>query len=166
MRAHTRRSVKRDKQKYVRMQGPRGKKTEIISSPLCRAAMEADSHAFTALLQHVKSVDQADRTVLMVQVENEPGALGTDRDYSEAANRQFGEAVPKELLAFLASHHQQLSSPMAKIWNKSPKSGNWKQVFGELAPEAFSAWLVSNYINTVATAGKHSMSPPCMSTCG
>ena len=146
--------VKRDKQKYVRMQGPRGEETEIIS-PLCRAAMEADSHAFAALLQHVKSVDQADRTVLMVQVENEPGALGTDRDYSEAANRQFGEAVPKELLAFLASHHQQLSAPMAKVWNESPKSGNWKQVFGALAPEAFSAWLVSNYINTVATAGKH-----------
>ena len=41
--------VKRDKQKYVRVQGPRGEETEIIS-PLCRAAMEADSHAFAALL--------------------------------------------------------------------------------------------------------------------
>ena len=145
--------VKRDKQKYVRVRGAQGEETEIIS-PLCRAAMEADSHAFSALLQHVKSVDQAERTVLMVQVENEPGLVGTDRDYSEAANHLFDGPVPKELLGFLESHRQQLSAPMAHVWNKSPKSGNWKQVFGEFAPESFSAWLVSNYVNTVAAAGK------------
>jgi hypothetical protein len=91
----------------------------------------------------------------MVQVENEPGLVGVDRDYSEAANRLFDGPVPKELLSFLESHRQQLSAPMAKVWNKSPKSGNWKQVFGELAPESFSAWMISNYVNSVATAGKH-----------
>jgi hypothetical protein len=146
--------VKRDKQKYVRVQGPRGEDTEVIS-PLCIAAMEADSRAFAALMQHVKSVDEAARTVLMVQVENESGMVGTDRDYSESANHLFNQPVPKELLAFLDNHHQQLSSPMAEVWNKSPKSGTWKQVFGELAPESFSAWLISNYVNKVATAGKH-----------
>ena len=138
----------------MRVKGARGEETEIIS-PLCRAAMEADSHAFAALLQHVKSVDQAERTVLMVQVENEPGLIGTDRDYSEAANHLFDGPVPKELLGFIEGHRQHLSAPMANVWNKSPKSGSWKQVFGELAPESFSAWLVSNYVNTVATAGKH-----------
>jgi len=151
--------VKRDKQKYVRVQGPRGEETEIIS-PLCHAAMEADSHAFAALLAHVKTVDEAERTALMVQVENEPGLLGTDRDYSEAANRLFDGPVPKELLGFLESHRQQLSAPMAGIWNKSPKSGTWKQVFGELASESFSAWLVSNYVNTVSAAGKHAYPLP------
>jgi beta-galactosidase GanA len=151
--------MKRDRQKYVRVQGARGEETEIIS-PLCRAAMEADSHAFAALLAHVKSVDESERTVLMVQVENEPGLVGTDRDYSEAANHLFDGPVPKELLSFLESHRQQLSAPMASIWNKSPKSGTWKQVFGELAPESFSAWVVSNYINTVAAAGKHEYSLP------
>ena len=146
--------VKRDKQKFTRVRGARGEETEIIS-PLCRAAMEADSHAFAALLQHVKSADQTERSVLMVQVENEPGLIGTDRDYSEAANHLFDGPVPKELLGFIESHRQHLSAPMANVWNKSPKSGSWKQVFGELAPESFSAWLVSNYVNTVATAGKH-----------
>src|SRR5208283_1619998 len=145
--------VKRDKQKYTRALGPLGEETEIIS-PICRPAMEADSRAFAAVLQHIKSIDEADRTVLMVQVENEPGFLGPDRDYSEAANRLFGAAVPKELLSFLESHRQQLSAPMAKAWANSPKSGTWKQVFGELAPESFSAWLFSNYINAVAAAGK------------
>jgi hypothetical protein len=146
--------VKGDKQKYVRVRGARGEETEIIS-PLCRAAMDADSRAIAAVLQHVKSVDEAERTILMVQVENEPGMVGTDRDYSEAANRLFDGPVPKELLSFLENHRQQLSAPMARAWSKSPKAGNWTQVFGELAPESFSAWLVSNYINTVATAGKH-----------
>ena len=151
--------VKRDKQKFTRVKGARGEETEIIS-PLCRAAMEADSHAFASLLQHVKSVDQAERTVLMVQVENEPGLLGTDRDYSEAANHLFDGPVPKELLDSIYRHRQSLSAPMANVWNKSPKSGSWKQVFGELAPESFSAWLVSNYVNTVATAGKHEYTLP------
>ncbi|MGA7318332.1 MAG: hypothetical protein WBX22_30695 [Silvibacterium sp.] len=41
--------VKRDKQKYTRVIGSRGEETEIIS-PLCRAAMEADSRAFAAVL--------------------------------------------------------------------------------------------------------------------
>jgi hypothetical protein len=146
--------VKRDKQRYVRVRGALGEETETIS-PLCRAAMEADSHAFAALMQHIKSVDEAERTVLMVQVENEPGLVGTDRDYSDAANHMFDGPVPKELIGFLESHRQQLSAPMANVWNKSPKSGTWTQVFGELAPESFSAWLVSNYVNTVASAGKH-----------
>ena len=146
--------MKRDKQKYTRVVGSHGEAMEIIS-PLCRPAMEADSSAFAALLQHIRSVDETNRTVLMIQVENEPGLFGTDRDYSEAANRLFEGPVPKELFSFLESHRQQLSAPMAAVWNKSPKAGNWKQVFGELAPEAFSSWLISNYINTVATAGKH-----------
>jgi Domain of unknown function (DUF5597)/Glycosyl hydrolases family 35 len=145
--------VKRDKQEYMRVQGSRGEETEIIS-PLCRHTLEADKHAFAALLRHLKSVDEADRTVLMVQVENESGLVGTDRDYSKAANQQFDGPVPKELLAFLESHRQQLSAPMAEVWKKSPKSGTWKQVFGELAPESFSAWLVSSYVNTVTTSGK------------
>jgi hypothetical protein len=146
--------VKRDKQKYARVAGSHGEEMTIVS-PLCRAAIEADSRAFAALMGHVKSVDEAQRTVLMVQVENEPGQLGTDRDYSEAGTRAFNQPVPKELLSFLESHRQQLSAPMAAVWSKSPKSGNWKRVFGDLAPESFSAWLISNYINTVAAAGKH-----------
>ncbi len=145
--------VKRDRQKYVRVQGPRGEETKIIS-PLCRAVMMADAHAFAAVMQHVKSVDRTERTVLMMQVENEPGLIGVDRDYSDAANRLFDAPVPNQLLSYLASHRRRLSAPMAVVWSKSPQSGNWKQVFGELAPEAFSAWLVSNYVNTVAAAGK------------
>jgi hypothetical protein len=151
--------VKRDKAKYVRVLGSHGEETEIVS-PLCRAAMEADSQAFAALLRHIKSVDEAERTVLMVQVENEPGLFGTDRDYSEAANKLFDGPVPKELLASLESHRQQLEAPMAEVWSKSPKLGTWKQVFGGLAPESFSAWLVSNYVNAVAAAGKHEYSLP------
>ncbi len=146
--------VKRDKHKYVRVVGSRGEETEIIST-LCHAAMEADSHAFAAVMQHIKSIDETERTVLMMQVENEPGLFGTDRDYSEAANHLYDAPVPKELLSYLEAHRQQLSTPMAEVWSKSPKSGSWKQVFGELAPESFSAWLVSNYVNAVATAGKH-----------
>ena len=145
--------VKRDKQNYTRVIGSHGEETEIIS-PLCRAAMEADSRAFAAVMRHIKSFDEAQRTVLMMQVENEPGLLGTDRDYSDAATRLFNEGVPKDLLSALGSGAHQLSVPMAAVWSTSPKSGDWKQVFGDLAPEVFSAWSVSRYVNTVAAAGK------------
>jgi hypothetical protein len=151
--------VKRDKQTYTRVIGSHGEETEIVS-PGCRAAMEADAHAFAALLRHIKSMDESQRTVLMMQVENEPGLFGTDRDYSDAASKAYNDSVPKELLTSLASHARQLSAPMAAVWNKSPKSGNWKQVFGDLAPELFSAWQVSGYVNTVAAAGKQEYALP------
>jgi Domain of unknown function (DUF5597)/Glycosyl hydrolases family 35 len=151
--------MKQDREKYTRVQDARGENLEIIS-PLCSAAREADARAFSALLAHVKSVDEAAHTVIMMQVENEPGLLGTDRDYSEAANRLFNAPVPKELGSFLDAHRQLLSAPMTGVWDRSPKSSTWKQVFGDLAPEAFSAWLVSNYVNTVAGAGKYEYSLP------
>lgn len=151
--------MKADQATYPHAKGPRGEVTTTIS-PFSQAAMQADTKAFAALMQHIKSIDQAQRTVLMMQVENEPGIMNTDRDYSDAANKQFEAPVPAALLSYLDAHRQQLSAPMAQALSHAPKSGNWTQVFGEKAPEAFSAWAVSNYVNTVAEAGKHEYALP------
>ncbi|MFC4525929.1 DUF5597 domain-containing protein [Dyella halodurans] len=151
--------MKQDQATYPRAKGLRGEVTSTIS-PFSQAAREADARAFAALMQHIKSIDESQRTVLMVQVENEAGIVNTDRDYSDVANKQFEAAVPAELLSYLDGHRQQLSAPMAAALSHAPKSGNWTQVFGEKAPEVFSAWAISNYVNTVAAAGKREYALP------
>jgi hypothetical protein len=109
-------------------------------SPYASAAMQADISAFTALMGHLKTADPQ-HTVLMVQVENEPGTWGSVRDYSPAAQKLFQSAVPADLLTAL---HKQASSPTA----------NWTQVFGDDAEEFFHAWSVARYIEPIAAAGK------------
>jgi hypothetical protein len=44
-----------------------------------QATFEADRKAFTALCRPLKANDGDERTVIAVQIENEPGILGSDR---------------------------------------------------------------------------------------
>lgn len=108
-------------------------------SPLGEASRVADSKAFAALLNHVKSIDNAQHTVILVQVENEAGVLGSDRDYSAEADARFQEPVPSDMLAALGMPAQR---------------GNWTSVFAERAPEAFMSYWTARYIDSVAEAGK------------
>ena len=80
--------LKRDPSTYKRVIGALGQEMWIIS-PLCNAARDADARAFRAVMEHIRSIDEQDRTVIMMQVENETGLIGTDRDYSEEATRVF-----------------------------------------------------------------------------
>jgi hypothetical protein len=147
--------VKRDRQKYRRVKNALGEDMDIIS-PLCEAAQDADARAFAALTAHLRDVDSSQRTVIMVQVENETGLLGTDRDYSADATKLFHGPVPSQLTGYLQGHRGQLAPALAADWaeNHFPTSGTWEEVFGEMAPEAFSAWCVSRYVDAVAAAGK------------
>jgi hypothetical protein len=108
-----------------------------VLSPHSRATLEADQKAYTTMMKHLREMDEADRTVIMMQVENEPGLLGSPRDYSPESNKLFSGAVPEKLVTALKK-----------------KPGAWKEVFGREAEEAFSAYAVSGYINEVARAGK------------
>jgi len=71
-------------------------------SPHAPATLAADKRAFSALMRHLREAD-ALRTVIMVQVENEPGTWGAVRDYSPAAQKLFEGPVPAELLKALQS---------------------------------------------------------------
>lgn len=109
-------------------------------SPFAEASLDADVHAFSALMRHLKAADP-ERTVLLVQVENETGSWGTLRDYSPAANRLFASPVPAEVL---------------KAMNKTADPGaNWEAVFGPgEADVCFNAWAIARYVEKVAAAGK------------
>ncbi|MGO8787073.1 MAG: DUF5597 domain-containing protein [Terriglobia bacterium] len=153
--------VKRDKAKFQRVMGPRGEELAILS-PLCEAARDVDARAFAALMEHLRRVDETDRTVIMMQVENETGLLGTDRDYSPEATRLFESSVPAELMSYLAAHRDALTPSIETAWAaaKFRTAGNWTEIFGELAPEVFSAWHIARYVDHVAAAGKRAYPLP------
>lgn len=135
--------------------------TEVVSL-FHSEARKADVKAFTRLMAHLKEVDEAHSTVLMVQVENEPGLLGDSRDGSAAAERLFGQPVPADLLDFLEKDWDKLHPDFNFRTNgpfKVPEprgSASWEAVFGKgpKTDELFMAYHYAHYVNEVAAAGK------------
>jgi len=135
--------MKRDAVKYPNITGASGQPVDS-PSPHTKAAMKADAKAFAAVMGHLKKADEQ-HTVLMVQVENEPGSWDSVRDYSEIANKLIAGPVPAELL----------KPEILKSLNRpSDAKGTWREVFGKDADEYFHAWSVASYIGYVAAAGK------------
>ncbi len=130
--------MKNQPDKYPRLMGKDGRRVDS-PSPHAPAMLEADIQAFSALMRHLKAKDTR-HTVIMVQVENEPGSWGSVRDFSPAAQKLFTSPVPAELLKAMGAN--------------APAGGNWPEVFGTNADEYFQAWHVARYINQVAAAGQ------------
>jgi beta-galactosidase GanA len=131
--------MKQDPARFPRMLTADGRPV-ASASPFSKETLEADKRAFVALMRHLKKTD-GQRTVLMVQVENEAGTWGAIRDYGPAAQKVFESAVPAAVLAAM---------------NKKAGNSNagWKEVFGKDADEYFHAWAVASYVGQVAAAGK------------
>jgi hypothetical protein len=135
--------MKHDAAKYPNITGRNGSPVDS-PSPHIQAAMEADAKAFTAVMGYLKKADPQ-HTVIMVQVENEPGSWGSVRDYSPVAQKLFEGPVPAELL----------KPEVLKALNRPVEArGTWQEVFGKDADEYFHAWSVASYIGYVAAAGK------------
>lgn len=134
--------VKNDPQHFPRMINSAGAPIDDLSAN-ASANMEADRKAFSALMQHIAKKDGDEHTVLMMQIENESGGIGSDRDYSPVSNHEFAGAVPAELVKALGR-----------------KAGTWSEVFPGNADEAFQAWYQARYINAVAEAGKREFNIP------
>jgi len=128
--------VKTNPKKYPREVSSYGKVLDVLS-PNSATNLEADKNAFSALMRHVKEIDGAQHTVIMIQVENESGSIGAVRDYSAAAQKQFEGQVPSSLVQTMHTN-----------------SGTWSKVFGADADERFAAYSTAHYINEVARAGK------------
>lgn len=131
--------MKLDPARYSHVVNKAGERLDS-PSPFSAASLEADKRAFTALMQHLKVADP-ERTVLMVQVENETGTWGAVRDYSPEANRLFGSPVPPEILQAMGK-------------SAAPSAADWQSVFGPEAEVYFHAWAVAKYVGQVAAAGK------------
>jgi beta-galactosidase GanA len=147
--------VKQDIARFPRMQPRAGDNAEVLT-PLSEANCQADARAFAALMRHLREMDGARHTVLMVQVENEVGLLGASRDHSPLAETAFAKAPPDDLMRYLQDHRDGLIPEFKKFWEAGgyKTAGAWTDVFGEGADEAFMAWYMAGYVGRVATAGK------------
>jgi hypothetical protein len=114
-----------------------------LISPHYEAAIEADKKAFVQLMGCIKRVDEKERTVLAVQVENEVGLQPTDRCYSTKAQEDFEKGVPAAL-----------NGVTLEGAGASGKDNTWYGRFGYHAHEAFSAWYFGVAIEKIAAAGK------------
>lgn len=133
--------VKFNNQRFPRMLDKEGKPIYCLS-PQGEETLKADKKAFVALMTHIKKIDEAHRTVIMMQVENEVGTYGYARDYAPKAEALFNQPVPDAVL-------KRKKSPVALA-----ASGTWKQVYGDYAEEYFHAYSIASYIGEIAKAGR------------
>ncbi|HEU5231464.1 MAG TPA: DUF5597 domain-containing protein [Terriglobales bacterium] len=134
--------VKTDTKRFPRVINKDGEPIDVLTAN-SRATLQADKAAFVALMRHLKALDQTEHAVLLVQVENESGIIGSVRDFSPAANAQFAGQVPSDLL---------------NVVHKS--AGTWSQVFGADADEMFQLYHQAKYVNEIAAAGKAEFAIP------
>jgi hypothetical protein len=135
--------VKEDVKKYPRMIDQTGSPIRTLSTHI-EATQAADAVAFAAFMRHLKQIDGEQHTVIAIQVENEAGVLGTDRDHSESANLLFAGQAP---------------AAVVEVFGKG-KHGTWTEAFGPYASETFAAYYQARYINRVAEAGKREFPLP------
>lgn len=128
--------IKTDPRHYPRALDAHGEPLNDLST-FAPANRAADQQAFASLLRHLRQVDGEQHTLVMVQVENEPGLFGAVRDHRPEADAAFAGDVPQALVRKLGL-----------------ASGSWSRVFGAHAEEAFQAWATAGYIDQVAAAGK------------
>ena len=134
--------MKKDPDKYFRAKKVNGETINTIS-PLCQEAVEKDANALAHIMAHIKEVDETENTVIAIQVENEIGLLGTDRDYSDAVEEEFNRNVPIEL-------EQALSV-----------QGSWKNCFGDEAGEYFMAYYFAKAVEFITKAAQKEYPLPC-----
>jgi hypothetical protein len=154
--------VKGDVGRFPRAVSAEGRPMEILST-LGAETEKADARAFAALMKHVRETDEAQQTVLMVQVENEVGYLGGRRDRSVGANDLFRGAVPVELIRGLEARREEFSPELRARFDASGKT--WAEVFGDGADEVFMAWNYARYIQAVAAEGKREYALPMYANC-
>lgn len=120
-------------------------------SPLCRATLEKDKRAVTALMAHLREADGDVRTVLAVQIENEIGLANTDMDYDEETMAVYRQGVP-----------ECLRGVELEDCGVTPGGTGWRERFGRYAHEAFMSWAHAAFIEEIAAAAKAAYDLPLL----
>ena len=134
--------VKIDMERFPRMLFKDRKISNTISN-INRNCLNADLKAYKKLLERIVQVDKHG-TVLMMQIENEVGLLGSTRDFSPEATKLFEQHVPGELIKYISNNLNKLKPNIYKryVYNGSKTKGTWEEVFGKSpnTDEIFMAW--------------------------
>lgn len=162
--------VKKDPKRFPLVKTQSGETLNTVS-PMGGNILSAEEKAFEAFMNHLKAIDSKYRTVVMVQIENEVGLLGTPRDYSDLGNEAFARPVPEKLVRYMQKNENSLYPALQNVWDKKNDQnyGNWEEVFGEsevyngedwknnfshYTEEIFMAWHFSHHIGRLAEVGK------------
>jgi hypothetical protein len=149
--------VQKDPQRFPLVRTREGNTLNILTT-LSPETAQADARAYGEMMKHLAAVDKQ-RTVLMIQVQNEVGLHGDTRDYYPAAVEAFNGPVPQQLMDYLiANDGVRLLPELQAAWNGAGHrtSGTWEEVFGkgDYTDELFMAWNYARYLDVVAAAGK------------
>lgn len=157
MSSHAPSWVKKNQERFPRVQDDKGKSYEILT-PFNHENLMADLKAYQALMMHIKEFDGESHTVVMIQTENEIGMLPTARDYCSLANKKFTEDVPLEFIEYLKKNKNNLIPEFKEKWAAYGyrESGNWEEIFGigVHTDEIFMAWNYATFTNQLIEAGK------------
>ena len=161
--------VKTNPKRFPRHTLTDGKTLEILS-PFSEENMKADAKAYEALMRHIKEVDKKN-TVIMTQVENEPGCFDGYRDMSKSALKAWQSPMPTEMIEYLKANKGKLFPALEKKWadNGNKTRGTWEEMLGKSSEageykfyteELFMAYHYSKYINYIAELGRKQIDLP------
>jgi hypothetical protein len=150
--------VKTNTKRFKRVLSPTGNAIWNLSSH-CKENLEADKKAFSALCKYLKTKDSTEQTVIGIQIQNESGILGSDRDYSPDGQAVFDSPVPTKLVTAIKKASK---GYVFDIWQKAggKTSGTWPELFGWEAGELMTAWSIATYIDSIAEGGKKNYDIP------
>jgi hypothetical protein len=123
--------IKNDFVTYSRALDRAGKPL-VSLCPLGEATWERDRQALVAMMAHLRQVDEQ-RTVIMIQLENEPGIMGSDRCYCPNCNAAYAAG------GWEASH----GADAAEAFSVASVSG----YIDRLAVQAKAAYALPLYMN-------------------
>lgn len=151
--------VKRDTERFCRARLHDGTPLEMLSA-FSTENLAADCRAFGRLMAYLREKDAIERTVVMVQLENEVGMLEQARDTCPEANRAFHQPVPAEFLKALENMNGEATRRMRAAGRA--RGGSWPEVFGESieTEELFQAYFLAKFVDAVAAKGKREYALP------
>lgn len=155
--------VKTNPKRFQRYTLENGKTLEMLTA-FSEENRNVDAKAYLALMQHLKDFDKQ-HTVIMTQVENEPGCFENYRDFSPTAQKAWQGAMPSDMIAYLQKNKGKLFPTLEKAWaaNGYKTSGTWEEILGKsteqgeykfYTEELFMAYHYSKYINYIAEKGR------------
>ena len=151
--------VMKDTKRFPRMKNKNGENRPYLSH-FTQELVDVEAKAFNALINRIKEIDSEERTVLMVQVENEVGLLGDSRDRSPMAEELFKKQVPEGLIKYFQKNEKIILPEIIEQWKANGKKtkGSWLELFGNeshnLADEMFMGWYYARHIEQLAAGGK------------
>lgn len=129
-----------------------GSSSKPVLSAFSPDLVAADGRAFAGLVDHLQ--DHAlSSTVIMIQVENEIGLLGSPRDFSIPALHVWNSPVPDELRQLARSNPAALPTRVADRLLEGGPAASWASLFGnddDDADETFMAWAFASYVEKMS----------------